>query len=68
MRLASSSVHLGDLPLTLKPKILRVLQEKEFERVGGEKTLKVDVRLIAAINLFTARIPVALEWQLDFSG
>ncbi len=42
--------EIGDLPVTLQPKILRVLQEKEFERVGGEKTLKVDVRLIAATS------------------
>src|SRR5271169_1685555 len=42
--------EIGDLPLTLQPKILRVLQEKEFERVGGEKTIKVDIRLIAATS------------------
>jgi len=42
--------EIGDLPLTLQPKILRVLQEREFERVGGEKTLKADVRLIAATS------------------
>lgn len=42
--------EIGDLPVTLQPKILRVLQEREFERVGGEKTLKVDVRLIAATS------------------
>jgi Nif-specific regulatory protein len=42
--------EIGDLPLTLQPKILRVLQEKEFERVGGEKTLRVNVRLIAATS------------------
>ncbi|MBF0328921.1 MAG: nif-specific transcriptional activator NifA [Nitrospirae bacterium] len=42
--------EIGDLPLALQPKILRVLQEKEFERVGGEKTISVDVRLIAATS------------------
>jgi Nif-specific regulatory protein len=42
--------EIGDLPLALQPKILRVLQEKEFERVGGERTIKADVRLIAATS------------------
>ncbi|KAF0182124.1 MAG: Nif-specific regulatory protein [Nitrospirae bacterium] len=42
--------EVGDLPVMLQPKILRVLQEKEFERVGGEKTIKVDIRLIAATS------------------
>ena len=42
--------EIGDLPLILQPKILRVLQEKEFERVGSEKTIKVDVRLVAATS------------------
>src|SRR3989304_2884734 len=42
--------EVGDLPITLQPKILRVLEEKEFERVGGERTIKVDVRLIAATS------------------
>ncbi len=42
--------EIGDMPLSLQPKILRVLQEKEIERIGGEKTIKVDVRIIAATN------------------
>ena len=42
--------EIGDLPLTLQPKILRVLQEREFERVGGDRTIKVDTRIIAATS------------------
>jgi len=42
--------EIGDMPETTQAKLLRVLQEREFERVGGSKTLKVDVRLIAATN------------------
>ncbi|MEK7238843.1 MAG: nif-specific transcriptional activator NifA, partial [Nitrospirota bacterium] len=42
--------EIGDLPAALQPKILRVLQEKEFEKVGSEKTIKVDVRVIAATS------------------
>jgi len=42
--------EIGELPLSLQSKLLRVLQESEFERVGGIKTLKVDVRVIAATN------------------
>ncbi|MEW6585325.1 MAG: sigma 54-interacting transcriptional regulator [Nitrospirota bacterium] len=42
--------EVGDLPINLQPKILRILQEREFERVGGEKTIKSDVRLVAATS------------------
>ena len=42
--------EIGDLPLELQVKLLRVIQENEFERLGGNKTLKVDVRIIAATN------------------
>lgn len=42
--------EIGDMTLATQAKILRVLQEREFERVGGTKTIKVDVRIIAATN------------------
>ena len=42
--------EVGDLPLRLQPRLLRVLQEGEFERLGSGKTIKVDVRVIAATN------------------
>jgi transcriptional regulator with GAF, ATPase, and Fis domain len=42
--------EIGDMPLSLQAKILRVLQEKEFYRVGGSRTIRVDVRFIASTN------------------
>ncbi|HTW93705.1 MAG TPA: sigma 54-interacting transcriptional regulator [Tepidisphaeraceae bacterium] len=42
--------EVGDLPLELQPKLLRALQEQEFERLGGTRTIRTDVRIIAATN------------------
>ncbi|MBN1895386.1 sigma-54-dependent Fis family transcriptional regulator [bacterium] len=50
--------EIGDIPLTTQVKLLRVIQEKEFERVGGEETLAVDVRLIAATH---RNLPAAVK-------
>ena len=50
--------EIGDIPLATQAKLLRVLQEGEFERVGAEETMKVDVRIIAATN---QNLPRAIE-------
>jgi len=42
--------EIGELPLDMQPKLLRVLQTGEFERIGGQKTIKVNVRILAATN------------------
>ncbi len=48
--------EVGDIPSELQPKLLRVLQEQEFERLGGTKTIKVDVRLVAATHRDLAKM------------
>jgi len=42
--------EIGDMPLTLQAKLLRVLQEREFQRLGGTSTLSIDIRILAATN------------------
>ena len=42
--------EVGDIPLDLQPKLLRALQEKAFERLGGTRTIPIDIRLVAATN------------------
>jgi transcriptional regulator with GAF, ATPase, and Fis domain len=57
--------EVGDLPPELQPKILRALQEKEFERVGGTKTIPVNVRLVAATNRDLAQMVSAGQFRSD---
>ncbi|MGA8540215.1 MAG: sigma 54-interacting transcriptional regulator [Terriglobales bacterium] len=57
--------EIGDIPLELQPKLLRVLQDQEFERLGGTKTIHVDVRLIAATNRDLARAVEEKEFRGD---
>ena len=57
--------EVGDIPLELQPKLLRVLQDQEFERLGSTRTVKVNVRLIAATNRDLARSVAAHEFRSD---
>jgi formate hydrogenlyase transcriptional activator len=57
--------EVGEIPLELQPKLLRVLQDQEFERLGGTKTIHVDVRLIAATNRDLARAVEEKEFRGD---
>jgi formate hydrogenlyase transcriptional activator len=57
--------EVGDIPLELQSKLLRVLQEQEFERIGGTRTIKVDVRLVAATNCDLAKMVADKEFRSD---
>jgi formate hydrogenlyase transcriptional activator len=57
--------EVGDIPLELQPKLLRVLQEKEFERIGSSKTISVDVRLVAATNADLAQMVEDKDFRSD---
>jgi formate hydrogenlyase transcriptional activator len=57
--------EVGDIPLALQPKLLRVLQEREFERLGGTRTHQVDVRLVAATHRNLAEMVKCNEFRSD---
>lgn len=57
--------EVGDLPLEVQPKLLRALQEKEFERLGGTRTIPVDIRLVAATNRNLEKMMADREFRSD---
>lgn len=57
--------EIGDIPLELQPKLLRVLQEQEFERLGSMHTTRVDIRLVAATNRNLAEMVAARTFRSD---
>ena len=57
--------EIGDVPLPLQPRLLRALEEHEFERMGGERTIHVDVRLVAATSRDMKQMIVADEFRAD---
>lgn len=57
--------EVGDLPLEIQPKLLRAIQEKEFERLGGTRTIPVDIRLVAATNRNLEKMMADREFRSD---
>ena len=57
--------EIGEIPLELQPKLLRVLQEQEFERLGSSRTVKTDVRLIAATNVDLPQMVAEKKFRSD---
>jgi formate hydrogenlyase transcriptional activator len=57
--------EIGDLPLDLQPKLLRVLEEQAFERIGSTQTIRTDVRVIAATNRPLGELVEAGEFRAD---
>src|SRR5207302_4011971 len=57
--------EVGDIPLELQPKLLRVLQEQEFERLGSTRTQRVDVRVVAATNLDLSKLVGQRQFRND---
>jgi len=57
--------EVGEIPLELQPKLLRVLQDQEFERLGGTRTIRVDVRILAATNRDVSKAVANHEFRSD---
>jgi formate hydrogenlyase transcriptional activator len=57
--------EIGDLPLELQPKLLRALQEQEFERLGSSQTIRVNVRVVAATNQDLAQLVAKKQFRAD---
>jgi formate hydrogenlyase transcriptional activator len=57
--------EVGDIPMELQPKLLRVLQEQEFERLGSTRTVRVDVRLVAATHQDLSQMVADKQFRSD---